>query len=98
MDGQMEARWDGDSLALPPILDLMAAEPLCRTLVRRSHAADPVLLDGAAVERVSTASLQVLLAAAADARARGVAFGLHNPSGALTEALADLGLPADLGR
>jgi chemotaxis protein CheX len=83
---------DNGVLALPALLDLTAAEPLHRTLLDRVRAGDPLVVAGEAVERVSTAAVQVLLAAAADARARGNTFRLRDPSPVLTDALADLGV------
>jgi anti-anti-sigma regulatory factor len=80
---------------LPSVLDLTAAEPLCLSLLERLSVADSMMVVGTEVERVSTAAIQVLLAAAADARARGVAFRLEAPSETLVSALQDLGLAAN---
>jgi chemotaxis protein CheX len=90
---------DGDSntIVLPELLDLTAAEPLQRTLLDRMQNGDPPIVIGAAVERVSTAAVQVLLAAAADAGSRGAALQLRDPSAALTDAFADLGVGAVFG-
>jgi chemotaxis protein CheX len=79
-------------LTLPAALDRLAVEPLCQTLQRRLAAGEPLLIDGSLVERVSTASLQVLLSAARSAAARDVAFRLSGASEALIEALDDLAL------
>lgn len=78
--------------ALPPSLELAAAEPLCRKLQDKIHAGRPILLVGSAVERISTPCLQILVAASKSARARGVSFALRAPSKALLDALVDLGL------
>ena len=56
-----------------------------------------LLLDGSAVEYVSTACAQILVAAALAARAGGHAFTLAAPSIVLQHALHDLGLGAMLG-
>jgi anti-anti-sigma regulatory factor len=88
---------DNGIIVLPELLDLTAAEPLHRTLLDRAHNGDPPVLTGAAVERVSTAVVQVLLAAAADARSRGTTLQLRDPSAALTDAFADLGVGPDFG-
>jgi anti-anti-sigma regulatory factor len=77
---------------LPSSLDLPAAGPLCRQLQEQVLSGGPVLLDGAAVDRVSTPCLQVLVAARRSTESRGLRFELRDPSAALTNALADLGL------
>jgi anti-anti-sigma regulatory factor len=81
---------------LPSLLDLAAADPLCRALRERLLAAVPIHVTGSRVERVSTSCIQVLLAAAADARAHRLAFRLRDPSPALADALADLGVTPEL--
>jgi anti-anti-sigma regulatory factor len=83
--------------ALPTVLDLTAAEPLHRVLLDRVRTGDPLIVGGAAVERVSTAVIQVLLAAATEARSRGSSFLLHDASPVLTDALTDLGVTSHLG-
>lgn len=80
-------------LPLPASLDLNAAASLCEALRARLEDGD-VLIDARAVERVSTPCLQLLAAAAASARARGVAFRLNQAPPVLTEAITDLGLSA----
>jgi chemotaxis protein CheX len=79
------------------VLDLTAAEPLHRALLDRVRAGDPLVVAGAAVERVSTAVIQVLLAAATEARSRGSSFLLRDASPVLTDALVDLGVASHLG-
>ena len=54
--------------------------------------AQPILLDGSRVERISTPCIQILIAALKSAEARGTPFRLSNPSNVLAEALVDLGL------
>ena len=88
---------DEATITLQAVLDLTAAEPLHRTLLDHARTGDPLIISGAAVERVSTAVIQVLLAAAADGRSRGVAFHLRDPSPVLLNALADLGVVRYLG-
>jgi chemotaxis protein CheX len=78
--------------ALPPSLDLLAAGPLCRQLQERLLSGAPMMLDGGAVDRVSTPCLQLLVASRRSAEARGLRFELREPSPVLSEALADLGL------
>ncbi len=58
----------------------------------------PLCLDGSQVQRVSTACLQVLVAACQSARAHQVPYVLDAPSTALSAAMQDLGLsPVMLG-
>jgi len=80
--------------ALPPVLDLAGAELLHQQLRAACAHESGVALNGAGVERVSTASLQVLAAAARSMHHRGLPFTLSAPSPALSAALADLGLSA----
>jgi anti-anti-sigma regulatory factor len=82
----------GFSLALPATMDQLAAEPLCRALQERILRDKKLLIDGSAVERASTACLQILLAASLSAAARDIGFELVAASPALIEALHDLGL------
>jgi chemotaxis protein CheX len=88
---------DNGVLVLPATLDLTAAEPLHRALLDRARTGDSLVVIGAAVERVSTAVIQVLLAAAAEAHSRGNSFLLRDPSPVLTDALVDLGVASHLG-
>ncbi len=88
---------DEGSFRLPPLLDLTGAEALHRALLEHARAADSLVITGSSVVRVSTAAVQVLLAAAADARAREILFQLRDPSPELTNALTDLGVAAHLG-
>ncbi len=83
--------------ALPAVLDLTAAEPLHRALLDRVRTGDPLIVAGTAVERVSTAAIQVLLATAMDARSRGSSFLLRDASPILSDALIDLGVASHLG-
>lgn len=81
-----------DLVALPAELGLAAAEPLRAALVRAIDAGAALTIDGAAVERISTACLQVLLAAARAAERGGMAFRIINPSQVLSDAVRDLAL------
>jgi anti-anti-sigma regulatory factor len=82
----------GNRLVLPSLLDITAAELLCRLLIDCLSTVSSIVIEGADVARVSTAAIQVLLAAAGDATSRGISFRLNEPSEALSCALADLGL------
>lgn len=77
--------------SLVPSLDLTAAEALCRTLSAQLTEG-AIILDGSAVENVSTPCLQVLAAAAATARDHNQQFRLLCPSAVLRAAITDLGL------
>ncbi|SFK16413.1 STAS domain-containing protein [Falsiroseomonas stagni] len=80
-----------EAYRLPPELDLAAAESLAAAL-RALLPDGPIRVDGGAVERAMTPCLQVLAAAAATARARGIVFRLEHPSAAMVDAIEDLGL------
>ena len=86
----------GSVLTLPAGLDRLAVEPLCRTLQERLAAGDALLIDARQVDRISTASVQVLLAAARSAAVRDIPFHVSAASGVLIEALDDLGLAGSL--
>jgi len=88
---------DEGIFSLPPLLDLTAAEPLHRALLEHARSGNPLVLTGSSVVRVSTAAVQILLAAAADAGARGTSFQLRDPSPELTDALTDLGVASHFG-
>jgi len=81
---------------LPASLDRLAAESLCHGLQEQLLAGEPVRLNGSQVERVSTACIQVLLAAARSAAVREVPFAIDAASATLAEALNDLGLAGTL--
>jgi anti-anti-sigma regulatory factor len=78
-------------------LDVTAADALLGELQRRVAQRDPILMDGSAVERISTACMQVLAAAAIAAQASGLPFDTIAPSAVLRDAILDLGLGHLLG-
>lgn len=83
---------------LPGVLDLPGAADLRDTLLdalARDSAAE-VILKAAAVERASTAAIQVILAAAASFRNASRHVEMEKPSEALIQAFRHLGLGADL--
>jgi anti-anti-sigma regulatory factor len=87
-------------IKLPRVLDLAGAASLHRQLQeawasRESRPAAAPVLDGAVVERVSTAALQLLVASARRASARGLKRALHQPSPMLRAAIEDLGLTGE---
>jgi chemotaxis protein CheX len=81
-----------ETLLLPPVLDLTRAESLHGDLQAWMARDAAVRVDGRAVERVSTACLQVMAAAAVTAHAHGRSFKMLTPSETLLNALRDLGL------
>jgi anti-anti-sigma regulatory factor len=83
-------------LVLPAVLDLANATFLQQLLVDHCEQGGAVVLDGSAVERVSTACLQVLVAAAKAAQSHGRAFTLAAASHTLASAINDLALDRHL--
>lgn len=83
--------------ALPSVVDLAAAEQLHHSLQESCAHDIALVINGAAVQRVSTACVQVLVAAARASRARNVGFSLDLPSPSLLTAISDLGLASYLG-
>ena len=82
---------------LPQLLDLVQAQPLrdrMAALLNRGA----VTLDAAAVERMSTPCIQVLLATARSADAAGMSFVVRNASAPFLTALADLGLQPEFSK
>ncbi|MBW6525975.1 STAS domain-containing protein [Sphingomonas sp. RHCKR7] len=61
---------------LPPRLDTAAAPPLRVALKKLVEQAQPLAVDGSAVEQIGQACLQVLIAARAAATAQGQSFAL----------------------
>ncbi len=81
-------------LGLPSDLDLPMAQPLLDSLRAGFASSTGVTVQADAVERISAACVQVLVAAARDAADRGAAFAVAAPSEVLTDACEDLGLGA----
>jgi chemotaxis protein CheX len=83
--------------ALPPILDLTQAKSLHEnlTVLLGRHT---LILDAAAVERMSTPCAQVLLATGRAAIAAGASFLILNPSAVFGTALTDLGLQSEFSK
>lgn len=78
-------------MALPRIVDLDTIEPV-RAALLAALRAGPVAVDGAAVERIATNALFMLLSAGETARRSGTGLSLLSPSAAVTSAIARLGL------
>lgn len=79
-------------LGLPGDLDLAMAQPLLDSLRHALSAGGDVAVLADGVERVSTASVQALLAASRAAAEAGVRFAILRPSEVLVETCDDLGL------
>lgn len=79
------------TIALPAVVDLDAIDAV-RELLLEGIEGGPVSLDAAAVDRVSTNGLLLLLSAAETARRNNTGFAITEPSAALSNAIARLGL------
>jgi anti-anti-sigma regulatory factor len=77
---------------LPQILDLTYANSLRDILTALMGGGSAVILDAAAVERMSTPCAQVLLAAGRAFASSGQSCRILNASGVFRTALVDLGL------
>jgi chemotaxis protein CheX len=85
------------AFVLPPSLELAQAEPLHAALSGLIAREGPLCIEGGGVERVSTACVQVLAAAAIAARGSRRPFELASPSSILSNAVRDLGLQGVFG-
>ncbi|WP_407049777.1 STAS domain-containing protein [Methyloraptor flagellatus] len=79
------------SVALPTHVDMAATIELREQLLAMAGA-PRIEVDGAAVERIGTPAIQVLLAATRGAAAEGRSLKLRSPSSAMRRALEDVGL------
>jgi chemotaxis protein CheX len=78
---------------LPASLDGAAAGPLADLLRERLADGQPIALDGAQVDRVGLACLQVLLSARAAAIGGGMPFTIATPSETFTATIGLAGCP-----
>lgn len=83
---------DGNSVKLANVLDIAAAPPLRDALIGAMSSDAPFKVDAAAVERISTPCVQVILAAAKAMEQSNREFTLFGPSDAFVTAFDDLGL------
>ncbi|HEV2517746.1 MAG TPA: STAS domain-containing protein [Devosia sp.] len=81
------------TIALPAIVDLDALDPIRDELVDAIESG-PVTVSAAAIERVATNALFMLLSAAETARRNNFAFSVSAPSEAFQLAVSRLGLEA----
>lgn len=79
------------SLKLPSDLRIQSATMVRDRLLTALEGSGPLRLQGGAVERVDTAGVQLLVAAAAEAQRRGRDLRLVAPSAALADGLGGLG-------
>ncbi len=79
------------TIALPAVVDLDALDNV-RDRLLEALEAGPVTVTGAAVERVATNALIMLISAAETARRNGFAFWVAKPSEPMQAAIDRLGL------
>jgi len=84
------------SYRLAPILDIRASRQLKSDLSAFVGDTDRLIVDASAVERVSTACVQVLMAFFSIVRSGGEMPVMSNPSRALERAFEDLGISEKL--
>ncbi len=83
---------DAVQLGLVASMDLRAAEPLLHSLHEILAQGGKVVIDAAAVDRLSTPCVQILLSAAQHMEQHGIPFVIRAPSDAFVSAFDDLGL------
>ena len=83
---------DAVQLGLVASMDLRAAEPLLHSLHEILSQNGKVVIDAAAVDRLSTPCVQILLSAAQHMEQHGIPFVIKSPSDAFVSAFDDLGL------
>lgn len=87
------ARHAAQTIALPEIIDLDAIDGIRDQLIDALEEG-PVTVSAAAVERVSTNALLLLVSAAETARRHNFEFAIEAPSAAMSAAVERLGLSA----
>ena len=87
----------GGALSLPASIGLAELDALHVALTSRIASDVAVIVDASDVDRASTPCIQLLVAAAAAARASGLAFEIANVPAKFHGAIADLGLCGTLG-
>lgn len=89
---QISTRRGISRVNLGPSLDMGSAEPLKQALDQALAKGRQIKLDASAVERQSTACLQILIAATVAMEKAEIPFTLLGPSEAFIESFEDLGL------
>jgi len=92
-EAEISATASEQALVLPDSLDSSSAASIRDLLLARRGSS--LVVDAGQVQRVGIQSLQVLLAAAHMWRAEGQSYTVRNPSAALLETIALVGLSAD---
>lgn len=92
-DGERPSR---PVLRLDPEIDIPGAAALRISLLEGLSAGEAVVIDAAAVQRLGTAGVQVLLATARTANAAGTRFEIREPSEAVRTVFSDMGVDGDL--
>jgi anti-anti-sigma regulatory factor len=82
----------GVSLTMTPVLDMVVAEPLLGALRSAVGQGGNVEVDASQVERLSTACVQIIVAASRALSASGRNFSVSKYSDAFVAAFGDLGL------
>lgn len=80
-----------------PELDITNASMLRQQLLDALHAGEPLDIDGRAVRKIHTATLQLFLSLKAEAQLQGLSVSWRNPSPVLVEGARLLGLADTLG-
>ena len=96
----MQSRFDADAagpVALPPHGSTVVAEDLRVRLVMACDADGDIVVDGADVESVGQAVLQLLIATREEAERNGQTFTIANPSEALRRRISACGLSDHFG-
>jgi anti-anti-sigma factor len=84
------------TIALSATVDLRSVESLHAALLAAFARHQPIRVDAAEVERMSTVAVQLLVSSARSAAAAGIDFKIAAPSRAVCDAFKDLGLAQEL--
>jgi anti-anti-sigma regulatory factor len=84
-------------LVFGAVVEVAKAQALHALLSRALQHSTPIVLDTSHVERIDTASIQLLVSFCRAARARGTRLGWHTVSPALQQASLLLGLGSQIG-
>lgn len=85
-----------EHIILEPVLDIANATSFHERLERALADNPQLVLNGEGVERVTTPSIQLILAAALSLQEGGGRLLIENPSDVLKQAIEDLGLTSQL--
>src|SRR3546814_967026 len=82
---------DATQLSLVASMDLRAADPLLHSFHEIMAQGGKVVIDAAAVDRLSTPCVQILVSAVQHMEQHGIPFVIRSPSDAFVTAFDDLG-------